>query len=675
MRIVAPSEFPRPVRAIENLWIPLADGTRLAARVWMPEDAGSRPVPAVLECLPYRKRDGLRYRDDRMHPYFAGHGYAMLRVDLRGTGDSEGLPDDEYSAAEHRDILDCIAWAATQDWCDGAIGMMGVSWGGFNSLQIAALAPPALKAIVTVDASDDRYNDDVHYMQGVMLHDNFAWASAMFAFVALPPDPEIFGAEWRAAWLARLRHYRFPFRIWGAHQRRDAYWRHGSVCEDYGAVKCPVLAIGGWEDGYSNAVPRLAARLTIPRRGWIGPWGHAFPHNGIPGPQAGFLQEALRWWDLWLKAEANGADGDPRLLVWMNDTYAPDPCAEERPGRWLGFADWPDPGIEKRRFFATPMGLRDREATGEWQGEIASPLSCGLGCVEWCGNSGGDGDIAGDQAQDDGLSLVFDTPPLSEPLAFVGAPELDLLCSVDRPIARIAVRLCEVAPDGRSTRITYGLFSLNHQPDPAEPKSLMPGARYRFRLRLNDAAHRFSPGHRLRLAISTNYWPQMMPAPEAVKLGVIAPGTSLVLPILPADRQIPPQREVPPALSAAPSPGEWLRPGATSRKVVRDLLTGETRLEMVKDAGAYRFAEIDLVSDCRQIETYSIQAGNPLSHRVAIEYRQELRRPGWAIRTFTQSRLSLTAETYEIAVSRDAFENDERLFSDEDRFSLARDFT
>jgi putative CocE/NonD family hydrolase len=230
------TEFPRAVRVIENEWIPLADGTRLAARLWLPEDAAQDPVPALLEYLPYRKRDSMRLRDDPMHGYFAGHGYASVRVDIRGTGDSDGLIADEYMKQEQDDALEVIAWLAAQPWCNGQVGMFGISWGGFNSLQVAARRPPALKAIISVGSTDDRYATDVHYMGGCMTKDNPDWGTVMFSHLSTPPDPEIVGERWRAMWMARLENLR-PWVIpWLEHQRRDAYWKHGSVCEDFSRI-------------------------------------------------------------------------------------------------------------------------------------------------------------------------------------------------------------------------------------------------------------------------------------------------------------------------------------------------------------------------------------------------------------------------------------------------------
>ncbi|MGD8582361.1 MAG: CocE/NonD family hydrolase, partial [Gammaproteobacteria bacterium] len=299
MKIV--EDFTNRLRHIEHQWIPMPDHTRLAARIWMPEDAESNPVPAILEYIPYRKRDGSRLRDETMHPYFAGHGYACVRVDIRGSGDSEGVLTDEYLQQEMEDGVDIIQWLAQQPWCNGKVGMIGISWGGFNGLQIAALQPAPLKAVVSVCSTDDRYADDVHYMGGCLLGDNLSWASTMFAYNSLPPDPEIVGDSWRQMWLQRLQGSGLWLDTWLQHQHRDAYWQHGSICEDFSRVRVPVMAVSGWADGYSNAVFRLLEKLPGPRLGLIGPWSHKYPHLGVPGPAIGFLQECLRWWDKWLK--------------------------------------------------------------------------------------------------------------------------------------------------------------------------------------------------------------------------------------------------------------------------------------------------------------------------------------------------------------------------------------
>ena len=312
-----------PIREIENEWIVLADGTRLAARIWMPTDAAAHPVPAVLEYIPYRKRDFTRARDALIHPWFGAHGFASVRVDIRGSGDSDGVLSDEYLPLELDDAVEVIAWLARQPWCSGSVGMMGNSWGGFNALQVAARRPPALKAIITSCSTDDRYADDIHYMGGCLLNDNMKWGASMFSHNSRPPDPALVGERWRAMWLQRLEGSGLWIDSWLRHQRRDAFWKHGSVCEDFPAIRIPVFAVGGWNDGYRNAIPRLLSGLDVPRMAWIGQWAHRYPHMAAPGPGVGFLQEAKRWWDHWLKGQDTGLMNGPMLRAYMQDPVPP----------------------------------------------------------------------------------------------------------------------------------------------------------------------------------------------------------------------------------------------------------------------------------------------------------------------------------------------------------------
>ena len=204
----ARTEFPRRVRRIDHTWIPMSDRTRLAARIWLPEDAEQDPVPAILEYIPYRKDDATAVRDAGIHPYFAGHGYASVRVDLRGSGDSEGILLDEYLPQEQADGVEVIRWLAAQQWCTGAVGMIGKSWGGFNGLQVAAHAPDELKAVISVCSTDDRYADDVHYIGGcVLATDMVHWSTCMAAYAGQPPDPAVVGEGWRDAWRERVERW------------------------------------------------------------------------------------------------------------------------------------------------------------------------------------------------------------------------------------------------------------------------------------------------------------------------------------------------------------------------------------------------------------------------------------------------------------------------------------
>ena len=340
------TEFPHPVVETPDMGIVLSDGCRLSARVWMPEDAAANPVPAILEYIPYRKRDGTLPRDEMMHPYFAGHGYAAVRVDMRGGGDSEGLIADEYTEQELSDAEEVIAWLAAQPWCSGSVGMMGKSWGGFNCLQTAFRQPPALKAVVSVCATTDRFADDIHYKGGTLLGENFGWGAVMLSYSSRPADPML-RPDWREDWLARLEAEPWLAPRWAALQERGDYWKHGSVCEDYARMTIPVQIWGGWADNYMNTVAALVENCAGPVKGIVGPWVHQYPHTAVPGPQVGFLDEALRWWDRWLKGVENGAEDDPAYRVYRLESEAPDASPRYRAGEWVAEAAWPSSRVRR----------------------------------------------------------------------------------------------------------------------------------------------------------------------------------------------------------------------------------------------------------------------------------------------------------------------------------------
>ncbi len=647
------------VDVTENLWIGLSDGTRLAARLWLPETARSVPVPAILEYVPYRKRDGTRGRDEPMHHWFAEQGYAAIRVDLRGSGESDGLLDDEYLRSEQDDAVEVIAWIAAQSWCDGAIGMMGKSWGGFNALQVAARRPPALKAVITVCSTDDRYADDVHYMGGCLLNDNHWWGAIMLAYQGRPPDPEIMGEDWRRAWLDRLDHMPFWPALWLKYQRRDAYWRHGSICEDWSAIQCPVFAVGGWADAYTNAVPRMLEHLTVPRLGLIGPWAHLYPQSGSPAPAIGFLQEAKRWWDKWLRGVETGIMDEPMLRAYVQDWTEPATSLGAAPGRWVGERLWPSPRIEMRALHLAPTGLRV-EAPTVSSLSIASPAWVGIGAGEWMG-TGVAGEMPADQRIDDGGSLVFDTPPLAEPLTLLGSASVELELTTDAPLGQIAVRLCDVAPDGASLRVAYGLLNLTHRDGAADPAPMRPGQPTPLRVVLKVCGYRFPAGHRLRLALSTGYWPIIWPAPARPTITILTGTSRLVLPVRPDDPADTAIGFAPP-LHGPAAPTTQVAPGRISRSVAIDLQDDLVRYTTKGEGGLFgegvlRFDEIGTTVGHSLERNLTLGLDDPLSARSVIEQRYEMGRDGWRITIETRTELSGDATHFHMRGELAACEN------------------
>ena len=655
------TRFPRAVREIVNTDIPLSDGTRLAARIWIPEDAEADPVPAILEYLPYRKRDGTSERDALTHPYFAGHGYACVRVDMRGSGESEGLLLDEYLKQEQDDAIEVIDWIAAQPWCTGKLGIIGISWGGFNGLQIAARRPKPLKAIVTIASTDDRYADDIHHMGGCLLNDNLSWASTMFAYMSRPPDPALVGERWRELWMYRLENTPLLIANWLQHQRRDAFWKHGSVCENYADIECAVYAVGGWADGYSNAVPRLLAGLKAPCKGLIGPWAHKYPHFAKPGPAIGFLQECLRWWDHWLKGKDTGIMAEPRYRVWMEDPVKPAAYLPRRPGRWVAEPSWPSKSIRPARLALNP-GRLGQTAEAEAQLTISSAQDTGLYAGAWCPYGLGP-DLPADQREEDGNALCFDGPAVTETLEILGAPVAELEVAADKPVAMVAVRLCDIHPDGTSERVSYGLLNLTHRESHEHPAPLDPGRRYRVRVQLNDIAHSFKPGHRIRLAVSTSYWPIAFPMPEPVLLTLFTGASMLELPVRPPRREDGELEEFPPAQGAIPLAQTVLRQGGTRLIVERNLATDESIFTRHEDTGTYQIDAIDLTVDQIKTGTYRIKSDDPLSADITIRWTQKLGRGDWQVRTETETRFRATKEEFLIDATLDAFEGDKRVYT------------
>ncbi|MEU5477010.1 CocE/NonD family hydrolase [Streptomyces mirabilis] len=547
----------------EDLWIPLPDGTRLHARVWRPlTDA---PVPALLEYLPDRLTDRTAPRDWQRHPWYAGHGYASVRVDARGHGNSEGVPADPYGESERADGVEVIHWLADRPWCSGAVGMFGISRGGFTSLRIAALAPEPLKAIVTVCATDDPYDNDGHRLGGAVLAvETHARAATALADVARPPDPVHVGqVMWRDMWVKRLEKVEPFIHTWLSHPTRDAYWRHAGVREDggHGGIRAAVLAVGGWHDPSCDTVLRLVESLPADRvRGLIGPWCHQYPDRGLPpGPAIGFLQETLRWWDHWLRPTATSVPGPgPGPGPGVNDDPGPgvnddpdpdvnddpDPGVNDRdvmaqpllrsyvmaahppattypslPGHWVGDTAWPSPSVTPIAYAlrGAPVLVRSPQHTGVDAGRFR-PV-------------GNDADLPPNQREEDARSACFEFEVPGETWV-LGRPRVRLRLTSHSPWGQVIARVCDVAADGSSTLVTRGALNLSARYGPDQAVSWKPGSTEDVVFDLTATGYAFPSGHRIRLSLSSAYWPWIWPQPGSAAGFVLDPaGSSLELPV------------------------------------------------------------------------------------------------------------------------------------------------
>ncbi|MFP3944750.1 MAG: CocE/NonD family hydrolase [Alphaproteobacteria bacterium] len=666
------SEFPHRVREIVHTVIPLPDGTRLAARCWIPEDAAQTPVPALLEYLPYRKNDNTAQRDSVMHPYIAGHGYAGVRVDLRGSGESEGVLQDEYLEQELKDGVEVLRWIAAQPWCDGQVAMMGISWGGFNGLQIAARQPPELKTVITLCSTDDRYVDDVHYMGGCLLGDNLSWASNMFAYNTAPPDPDLVGDAWREMWLDRLKHSGLWLAEWLSHQHRDEYWKHGSICEDYSAIRVPVLAVSGWADAYTNAVFRLLKNLDVPRQGIVGPWSHKYPHIGSPGPAIGFLQKVVRWMDHWMKGRDTGIMDDPMLRAYLQDSSPPSTGYRHRPGRWVAEPSWPSPNVGEWVLHLARAELLDSPETGDTGPVVLrSPMTVGLFSGKWCSESAPP-DLPDDQREEDGGSLIFETAELPERVELLGAPVLECEIESDRPVAMLAARLSDIRPDGAATLVTYSLLNLCHRDSHETPSALVPGNRYRVCLQLNDCGQAFPAGHRIRLSLSTVYWPHAWTTPEPVKL-IFYPGSSrLILPVRPPRPEDHTLRPFAEPAGAPPIRVEQIVAPDHHWQVIRDLGRNTSVLEVLKNDGRVRYPN-DLEVFMDAVERYMASHDDWHSVKGTTEWTYGFQRGDWRVHSVTGTRLSSDAKNFYLHARLDAFEGDTRIYSKNWNYTIKRD--
>lgn len=528
--------LPASATEIREARIPMPDGVKLAATLYLPPGADAAPVPVVLEYLPYRKDDSVG-RNLELNSYLTRRGIAGARVDIRGTGNSEGeLPEGEYTEREQLDAEAVIAWLAGQPWCTGAVGMWGISWGGFNSIQIAMRQPPppALKAIIAVEASDDMFHDDVHYIDGLLHLDEYSVMIDQLNM--LPPSPDYpldeevlarrFDSEpWLLTWLGQ--------------QQDGPYWRRNSLRTDYSRLAVPAFLITGWWDGYRDSVFRMTQNAHAPVRALIGPWNHTWPHIAVPGPAVEWRGHAVRWWDHWLKGIDTGLLDEPMADVYVQTWRPPDPDLTVLPGFWRSEDALPPGRARQQVLYCGSAGSLAAEPGPDGSLQLRYVPSAGVEAGHWWG------ELTVDQRGADAYSLVFDSAPLADDLEILGFCQVEIHGGADVSPLNWFARLSDVAPDGTTTLVAGG--GRSDRADPMrDPPSPLPGGSEAqpdwLPLQLHACSWVFPRGHRIRLAISNAMWPMIWPTPHpgvaTVRLG--ATGTRLVLPVVGAgDRPVP----------------------------------------------------------------------------------------------------------------------------------------
>jgi putative CocE/NonD family hydrolase len=601
------------VELVKNVLIPMRDGVRLAADLYVPagrEDAERWPV--VMEYTPYRK-DDVDLGSRPFYLFLPRHGYVVARVDIRGTGASEGVSTDEYTAQEQQDGCDAIEWLARQPWCDGHVNMMGISYGGFTALQVAAHAPPHLTSIIPIDFTDDRYTDDCHYRGGLLrlYYDIAYYGGQMVSRNALPPHSEWSGERWAQVWKQHLAHNEPYLLQWYRHQTDGEYWRQGSVRDCPERIQCPVFLIGAWRDGYPNPPLRLYQALQVPRKVLVGPWNHALPDVAIPGPRIDYLREILRWLDHWCKGADTGIMDEPPVVVFMQHYQLPDVERLDTVGDWRAEASWPPPGVGEHTLFLREGGMLDDgpQAPGDDRsGGDTFEYDPRVGVTAGLWSGGIPFGLPGDQRPDEALSLVYTTRPLDQAVHILGWPRAVLHVSSSAPVIGFSVSLCDVAPDGRSHLVAKGMLNATRRESLSEPKPLTPGEIYELDIQIDCTAWMFSQGHRIRLSIASADWPNVWPTPQAatnqVYWGAAHP-SRLILPIVPARGSATPPRFHPSSQSVshhseATNPPTW--------RVIREQLTSRASVDL-------HFGTTWRVSDTTVIERESSSSFDVSPHR------------------------------------------------------------
>ena len=512
-------------------WITMPDGVRLSADLYRPTGGKARErFPVLLEYLPYRKHEG-RSRNWPLYSYFVQRGYVVAAVDIRGTGNSEGrtVPY-EYSDIEHADGDVVIDWLSKQRWSSGKVGMFGISWGGFNAIQMAARDVPALKAIIAIDATEDLYQDDVHYMDGILHLD--AWEMEMDLDNARPGAPDFVIDDDNF----RNRFDVEPWTLSHKRQQRDGpYWDRASLRDRYDQIRIPTFHIGGWYDGYRDSVARMLQHVkNVPVKGMVGAWHHTWPHQPYPGPGMEWRHEAIRWFDQFLKGKNTGILDEPRLAVFVRDWHPPGPSLDNAPGKWRFEDGWPVARIRDRVLYPQPNHTLDTAAPAATTHQLRYVPSVGFeggGPVMWWG------DVAHDQRGTDAFSLVYDSAPLDESVEILGFPRALLTVAASATRANWVARLSDVAPDGTVTQITGAAMNGTHRVSAREPRALVPGEPFELDIEMHFTSWVFPQGHRIRLAINNAQWPMLWPTPEPMTTQLRLGASKLSLPVVPFEQR------------------------------------------------------------------------------------------------------------------------------------------
>jgi putative CocE/NonD family hydrolase len=635
---------------IETAWLLMKDGVKLSTTLYKPDPRSpGEKFPVIFEFLPYRKDDGGYIGTYSLYTYFVRRGYIMVRADIRGTGSSEGIfPLREYSEQELDDAVDIIGQLSAMPGSNGNVGMWGISWGGFNAIQVAMRRPPALKAILAAMATDDLYHDDIHYIDGAFHVDE--WAFWFDHSKAIPRSPDYPLDE--AYFKERFDSY--PGLLTYLKQQKDGeFWRRNSLRWQYDKINIPCYLIGGLLDGYRDSIPRMLENMKVPIKAEVGPWNHAWPDDGTPGPNYEWRHEAVRWWDQWLKGKNTGVLDDPRFTVFLREGHGPDASLAMTPGQWIT-EEWPIPGTAWKMFYPA----KDHELRTEPSQQASESLcyipTYGVNTGLWWGEP------TDDMRPDDAGSLVFDSARIDKAFEIVGFPQVRLRVLPDAPLADWTARLEDVFPDGRVSLVTGALINGSQWRSRLDPQPLTPGETYDLEFEMHFTTWTFQPGHRLRLSVTNSLFPMIWPTPYLMtpKLFIGIENSRVELPVIPAKQRrkpsfLPPEkREV---RADARDLGSEVWPQGTY-EWKRDLWRGIVSVEW---QGKSSFEIQGRRYHSTEKNYYETNEKAPAQSRFLGEDSDRIELPGRNIYLLTNVELRSDEKNFYITFVRQIFENDQ----------------
>lgn len=646
------------VEARRDVRIPVRDGLELSATLWLPvAEAGTADpearFPAILEMIPYRKDDWRWASDEARGQWLAARGYAFCRLDIRGTGSSPGIAFGEYTLEETRDGYDTVEWLAAQPWCNGSVGMWGISWGGFAAIQVAMLRPPHLRAIVPVYASDDRYSDDVHYVGGCATASELSqYAVSMVGSNALPARPAYRGDGWQAEWRERLEQTPIWLFEWLRQQHDGPFWRQGSLAPDWADLTVPTFLIAGWMDGYVDSAVRMLERcVNAPRRALIGNWVHALPDDAYPGPTLDWLHELVRFFDHWLKGIDNGTMDEPALTFYEREYAPPEAFPASWPGHWRSEPGLPLAGAEARTLWLAPGGALSTEpsSSGAIEALLHRPTMGTRSSLSWGAGWPPNG-LARDLRPDEALLPTWTSEPLDRALDLFGQPVATFEVSSAMPVATLVARLSDVAPDGTVAQVTAGILNLTHRHGHAHPEPLRPGEREQVAVSLRVTGYRYLPGHRIRLSVASAYWPVIWPSPYPGEIAIHLDGSRLVLPAIPANAGLatPAFRTEPPDLAEV---GAGFSEDPPVWRIAEDVLAGTITVTTSSGETSVLPDGTELYA-AERLEMTAADA-DPAHAGMRTEVIYRLRQDGRAVAVQANGLMTSTESAFELAVELD----------------------